>query len=167
MQKVITPPITGRLTGRAELNKIMLRQIYAVNNADPSAKGLKFIEICRDKRGWHLKPRHFVVVEGISSLQCFLRRKLHFQNILGVYKVVGFPLKEKWQGKQHLEVTEWKIRHESHSKSVFFGLFRAKAKRLPRRYSTPSRMGSGPGFETARLRSAEKHRKSTMSCKMN
>ena len=167
MQQVITPTITGRLTGRADLNKVMLRQIYAVNNADPSAQGLKFIEICRDKRGWHLKPRHFVVVEGISSLQCFLRRKLHFQNILGVYKVVGFPLKEKWQGKQHLEVTEWKIRHESHSKSVFFGLFRAKAKRLPRRYSTPSRMGSGPGFETARLRSAEKHRKSTMSCKMN
>ena len=27
-----TPPITGRLTGRAELNKIRLRQIYAVNN---------------------------------------------------------------------------------------------------------------------------------------
>ena len=63
--------ITGRLTGRAELNKVMLCQIYAVNNADPNAQGLKFIEICRDKRGWHLKPRHFVVVEGISSLQCF------------------------------------------------------------------------------------------------
>ena len=38
MQKAITPPITGRLTGRAELNKIMLRQIYAVNNANPSAR---------------------------------------------------------------------------------------------------------------------------------
>ena len=34
------PPITGRLTGRTELNKIMLRQIYAVNNAD-HAHGVK------------------------------------------------------------------------------------------------------------------------------
>ena len=85
MQKVITPPITGRLTGGAELNRIiMLRQIYAVNNADPSARGLKFIEICRDKRGWYLKPRHLVVVEGIFLSPVFLRRKLHFQNILEV-----------------------------------------------------------------------------------
>ena len=29
------------------------------------------------------------------------------------------------------------------------------------------RAGSSPGLETARLRSAEKRRKSTMSCKMN
>ena len=152
MQKVITPPITGRLTGRAELNKIMLRQIYAVNNADPSAQGLKFIEICRDKRGWYLKPRHLVVVEGIFLSPVFLRRKLHFQNILGVYKVFGgFPLKEKRQEKQHLEVTEWKIKHESHSKSVFCGLFRAKAKRLPRRYSAPCRKWSGIGDRALKI----------------
>ena len=50
MQKVITPPITGRLTGRAELNKITLRQIYEVNNADPSARGLKFIKFA-EKNG--------------------------------------------------------------------------------------------------------------------
>ena len=83
MQKVITPPITGRLTGGAELNRIIkLRQICAVNNADPSARGLKFIKICRDKRGWHLKPKHF-------PLSSFFKEKLNFfQNILGVYKFV-------------------------------------------------------------------------------
>ena len=136
MQKVITPPITGRLTGGAELNRIiMLRQIYALNNADPSARGLKLIKICKqDKRGWYLKPRHF-------PLSSFFKEKLNFfQNILGVYKVFGgCPVKEKRQGKQHQEVTEWSIEHASHSKSVFCGLFRAKAKRLPRRYSAPCR----------------------------
>ena len=135
MQKVTTPPITGRLTGGAELNRIIkLRQIYALNNAEPSARGLKFIKICRDKRGWHLKPKHF-------PLSSFFKEKLNFfQNILGVYKVFGgCPVKEKRQGKQHQEVTEWKIEHANNSKSVFCGLFRAKAKRLPRRSSAPCR----------------------------
>ena len=87
------PPITGRLTGRAELNKIMLRQIYAVNNANPCARGQKFIEICRDKQGWHLKPRHFVVVEGIFLSSLFLRRKLNFQNqFWGCTKFLGVGL---------------------------------------------------------------------------
>ena len=165
MQKVITPPITGRLTGRAELNKIMLRQIYAVNNADPSAQGLKFIEIYRDKRGWHLKPRHFVVVEGISSLQCFLRRKLHFQNILRVYKVFGgFPLKEKWQGKQHLEVTEWKIKHESHSKSVFLRTFPRQSQALAQTLFNSVQDGKWSGIRDRALKISGK---STLSCKMN
>ena len=141
MQKMITPPITGRRTGGAELNRIIkLRQIYAVNNADPSARGLKFIKICRDKRGWHLKPKHF-------PLSSFFKEKIEFfQNILGVYKVFGgCPVKEKRQGKQHQEVTEWKIEHVNNSKSVFCGLFRAKAKRLPRCHSAPSRKWSGIG----------------------
>ena len=160
--QVITPPITGRLTGRAELNKIMLHQ-----ERGPKGTRFKIHRNLQRQTGLAFEAKAFCCSWRHFLSPMFLRRKLHFQNILGVYKVVGFPLKEKWQGKQHLEVTEWKIKHESHSKSVFCGLFRAKAKRLPRRYSAPSRMGSGPGFETARLRSAEKHRKSTMLCKMN
>ena len=36
--------------GAAELNNEMLRDRYAVNNAGSSARGLKFSEICGEKR---------------------------------------------------------------------------------------------------------------------
>ena len=59
----------------------MLRHIYAVNKAGSSARSLKFGEICVEKRGWYLKPRHFVVVEGIVLFPVFLGRKVIFKNI--------------------------------------------------------------------------------------
>ena len=118
----------GRLTGRTELTNKMLRHIYAVNNAGTSARDLQFFEMCRENQ--------------------FLKIFRECTKFLEVFFV-----KQNRQGKQHLEATEWKIKHANDSKSVFCGLFRAKAERLPRRYSAPS-AGSGPGLETARLRSA-------------
>lgn len=49
-------------------------------------------------------------------------------------------LKEKWQGKQYLETTEWKIKHANDSKSVF----RAKVQRMRRRYSA---LSATPGIQ--------------------
>ena len=85
---------------------------------------------------------------------------------MGVYKVFGgCPVKEKRQGKQHQEVTEWKIEHANNSKSVSADFSAPKPSACPDVIQL--RAGSSPGLETARLRSAEKHRKSIMSCKMN
>lgn len=42
-----------------------------------------------------------------------------FENIKGVYKVLeGCSVKEKRQGKQHLEKTQWQIKHANDSKFV-------------------------------------------------
>ena len=40
---------------------------------------LKFSE----KSGWHLKPRHFVVVEGIFLFPVFFKEKINFWKYLG------------------------------------------------------------------------------------
>ena len=57
----------------AELNKEMLRHSFEVNNAGSRTRGKKFSEICEEKKGLHLKPRHFVVVEGIFQ---FFKEKI-------------------------------------------------------------------------------------------
>ena len=45
----------------------------------------------------NLKPRHFVVVEGIFLFPVFLGKILNFENILGVYKG-SCSVKEKRKG---------------------------------------------------------------------
>ena len=66
----------------ADLNNEMLRHRYVVNTAVSSTRGLKFNEICGGKKkGWYLKVRHSVVVEGIFLFPVFLERKLIFENI--------------------------------------------------------------------------------------
>ena len=88
-------------------------------SAVSGGRGLKFNEICEEKKGWHLKVRHFLVVEGIFQFQVFLGRKLIFENIQGVYKVFrGCSVKEKRKGNQRLEATSRKFKRANDSKSI-------------------------------------------------
>lgn len=57
----------------AELNNGMLLHRYS---------RLKIKQNLRRKRNWHLKPSHFVAVEGIFLFPVFSRRKWIFENIL-------------------------------------------------------------------------------------
>ena len=86
---------------QTELNNEMLRHRFAINNAGSSAQGSRFSEICGEKRGWRLKPRHFLAVEGIFLFPVFLRRKWIFGIFQGVYKDFGgCSVKGRQQGKQ-------------------------------------------------------------------
>ena len=72
-----------------------------------------------EKKGLAFKPSHSILVEGIFLFPVILKRKLIFENIKGVYKVLeGCSVKEKRQGKQHLEKTQWQIKHANDSKFV-------------------------------------------------
>ena len=148
MQKVITPPITGRLTGRAELNKIMLHQ-----ERGPKGTRFKIHRNLQRQTGLAFEAKAFCCSWRHFLSPMFLRRKLHFQNILGVYKVFGgFPLKEKWQGKQHLEVTEWKIKHESHPKSVFLRTFPRQSQALAQTLFNSVQDGKWSGIRNRALK---------------
>lgn len=97
----------------------MLRKRYAVYNAGSNARGKKFSEICGEKWGQHLRPRDFFIVGRIFLFPVFLRRKLIFENIQGVYKVFrGCSVKEKRKGNQRLEATSWKFKQANDSKSI-------------------------------------------------
>ena len=62
-------------------------------------RGEKFSKICGEKRGWHLKPSHFVAVEGIFLVSSVFKEKMNFWKYLGMYKVFGgCSVKEKRQG---------------------------------------------------------------------
>ena len=52
-----------------ELNNEMLRHGLKRSR-------LRFSEICGKIKGWNLKPRHFVFVEGISYLKFFFKKKI-------------------------------------------------------------------------------------------
>ena len=97
---------------KTELNNEMLRHGLKRSR-------LRFSEICREIKGWNLKSRHFVVVEGISCFQCF-KKKIKFWNYLGGVQIFWkLFYKIKAARKQRLEATGEKKERANDSKSVF------------------------------------------------
>ena len=96
-----------------ELNNEMLRHGLKRSR-------LRFSEICGKIKGWNLKPRHFVVVEGISYLKFFFKKKIKIWNQLGgVQSFWKLFYKIKAARKQCLVATGEKIERANDSKSVF------------------------------------------------
>ena len=101
---------------RTELNnECYVRAMRSITQAQVHevSGSAKFVE----KKGLAFKPSHSNLVEGIFLFPVILKRKLIFENIKGVYKVLeGCSVKEKRQGKQHLEKTQWQMKHANDTK---------------------------------------------------
>ena len=86
---------------QTELNNEMLHHRFVINNAGSSAQGSRFSEICGEKRGWHLKHRHFLVVEGIFLFPVFLRRNEFLKFLGGVQRFWRLFCKRKATGESN------------------------------------------------------------------
>ena len=91
MQKVITPPITGRLTGRAELNKIMLHQ-----KRGPKGTRFKIHQNLQRQTGLAFEAKAFCCSWRHFPLSNVFKEKITFSKYFGgVQSFWRFPFKRK------------------------------------------------------------------------